>query len=178
MSTPPLSSLCPTWTGTLPAARFTALQRGIARERERFHGKPFVLVRLLDGSDFDGFKTELELLGGFPDEAPALHEALAQAEAALTRALAEPAALGTRWTLVAPLKTAAVREPLSPAVERLALTQFQVKDHTGLLVERHVFMVLHVRAAEIVGPELFAAVGWAEEFQRFLLERGDTPERS
>lgn len=132
-----------------------------------------MLVRLLDGTDYDGFNTDLELIAGFADEATALIHTHAQAEAALDRALADQDAPRARWTMVAPIETSLPREHINAQVERVALTQFKVKDDTGFGVERIVFMVLHIRAPEIIGPELFEAIGWEFELRQFLIRQGD-----
>ena len=64
----------------IDSIRFTALQRGIEREKERPRGKPFISLSLRHEFDYDGLTEYLELVEGFDDKALAILNARRYAE--------------------------------------------------------------------------------------------------
>ncbi len=154
------------------------LQRGIARERARLAGKPFVVLMTCRDFDYDGLTNKLALLDGFTDQAVAIQYAQAQAVATLAQALTEPPVYERYpWRLVedSAVPRSFLRHP-SATVTSVFAKRLEVAPEAppGLRYDRKEFEfdVLHVTTAEIVGGELFCFQDVEQAWISHLIERG------
>jgi hypothetical protein len=152
---------------------------GIARERERFRGKPFVLLCLRYDRGPEGLFSSLELIEGFVEKDSAILKARQQADRALARALAPNAhpSGAYRWEQVEP-KWPPFRPQEKTHTETITSVfaqRFQVEDRCALEWKYFKFEVLHVRTPDIIGPELFCFIDDEWAWQSFFVERG-TPD--
>ncbi len=175
-STLPLSSVCSCWRSQLIPSALRDLQRGIEREKDRLIGKPFVVVMTCQVLDYDGLTGELALLEGFTDKATAIQYAQTRATATLAQALAEPPPWGDHgWRLVedSALPRSYRRRPTA-TIASVFTRRLEVATGTGYDCKQFEFDVLHVAAAEIVGPELFCFLDAEGDWTSYLIERGRT----
>ena len=173
----PLNTICPCWKFQLIPTAFEALQRGIAREKERFQNKPFILYSLVRDSDYDSADMDyLELIEGFTDQASAIRQSRTHAGEALSRALAETGYGSLPWRQVyhtwGPVLP--VENKKSDVLKRVFEERFKVASRTGYYSMYYSFEVLHVRTLDIIGPELFCFIDAEWAWISFLTGRGET----
>ena len=169
-----LSSVFPCWKGSLIPSAFEALQRGLERERERLRSKPFVVMATRYEFDYDGFAEYIDLLDGFTAEDGAVEYARHSVEVARRNTLAEPSYGGYRWQVVegewSPLF---VDRQDCEHIRRVFRTQLKMVTGSGYDSRYFEFDVLHISAAEIIGPELFAYIGAEIEVTWYLIKLGE-----
>ena len=173
----PLNTICPCWRSALFPTEFEALQRGIAREKERFQNKPFILYSLQRNSDYDSFWGDyLELIEGFTDEASAIRQARTHASRAVSRVLTQPQFGVSPWRQVEhpSVPVFPVENKESDVVKRVFHERLKVADNLGYNSIYFRFEVLHVRTLDIIGPELFCFIDDEWAWISFLTDRGKT----
>jgi hypothetical protein len=169
----PISTICPCWKQSLAPAGVEALQRGIAAERERFRGKPFVVVETRYEFDYDGLTEYFELLDGFPTGPEAIAYAKQKADDARRAVLAEPSYASYHWKVI----EAAVRTEFEVSAEHPSVRHeyhelFKVENGSGYDHRDYFIDVLHIATEEIIGTELFTYIGAESKMTRYLMNRG------
>jgi hypothetical protein len=170
----PLSSICPAWHGQLDPTAFTALLRGLERERSRFRGKPCVVVAVRHDFDTDGLCAGVALVAGFADRAAAVKCAEDSARDALASALAEPSSLGFTWRLAEVQRRTLVfkQPPTASVVTGLHCAHFKLLNGLPYDSRYYEFHALYIPCAEIVGDDLFAYIDVEAEWVTYLTKQG------
>ena len=168
-----LSSICPTWRGQLIPSAFAAFQRGMDKEKARFIGKSFVVLKWRGLFDYDLYWNDCKFLEGFDDKFAALEYARQQVEIALTLALQEP---DHPWQLVS--RTTPSSHPLRPdtcTICSVFSESFKVNDGTAYFSREVEIEVLHVSDNEIIGASLLSFLEReSSSLTSYFIERGES----
>jgi hypothetical protein len=168
-----LSSICPTSRGQLIPSAFASFQRGMDKEKARFIGKPFVVLKWRGQIDYDSCEKYCEFLEDFDNKFAALEYARQQVETALTLALQEP---DHPWQLVS--RTTPSSHPLRPdtcTICNVFSESFEVNGGMGYFSREVEIEVLHVSDNEIIGVNLLSFLEReSSSLTSYFIERGES----
>jgi hypothetical protein len=168
-----LSTIYPFWKISYIPSAVESVRRGIDKERERFHGKPFVVVATSYYVDYSNSGIRIQLIDGFSTEDEAVSCALKNAEDAVKRTKAIKAYDTYEWEVVYwPCMISMTEREDSEHVQRRFYEIISLTCDSGYDYKQFVFEVLYVDAAETIGPELLMYLGESHELFSFFGDQG------